>query len=137
MNLYLTKLTSIADPTIPPRYKTGETKWGQHNIVSKRFRFNDDFDGLDVELLAVKYVQHDDPREARRMVQALETKIFTVIPKKEINKYDNIEEHFNITPRPESFGCTEFHHKELGLTQEQLIEKWIKTVGGRRYVKEA
>ena len=135
MNVYLVKVTNPLIPELPPRYKSGQTKWGKDKIVENRFRYNDDFDGLDVELLAVKYIQHDDARVARSMCEDLEKRIFTHIPKKAYATADNIEEYFNIEPRSESFGCTEFHHldiNELYETDDDLIDHWVAVTGGKR-----
>ena len=66
------------------------------------------------------------------MCMELERKVFKQIPKKEWGAIDNIEEHFEIEQRPESFGCTEFHHKDIALTKDELIMKWCQITGGDR-----
>ena len=134
MNVYLVKITNpLLD--VLPRYKSGYTKWGKDNIVAERFYKHGDFEGLKVELLAVKYIQHDSWAKAKEMCIAMEKRIFTHIPKKARAEKDNIEEHFNIEPRPESFGCTEFHHldiNELYETDDDLAEHWCAVTGGKR-----
>ena len=132
MHLYLVRITNSTKPHIEARYKTGYTKWGPNNIIKGRFRYNDDFKGLDVELLAVKNIQHESAYKARGMCMELERKVFKHIPKKEWGAIDNIEEHFEIEQRPESFGCTEFHHKDIALTKDELIMKWCQITGGDR-----
>ena len=72
MHLYLVRITNSTKPHIEARYKTGYTKWGPNNIIKGRFRYNDDFKGLDVELLAVKNIQHASAYKARAMCKAME-----------------------------------------------------------------
>ncbi len=130
MNVYLVRITKDGKT----RYKTGYTKWGKDKVVEGRFRYNNDYDGLNVELLAVKNIQHHDGRVARKLCEQMEEAIFNRISKKEYGAVDNIEEFFGIKPRAVSFGCTEFHHKDLQLTEEELIAKWLKVTKGKRYI---
>ena len=128
MNVYLVRITKDGKT----RYKTGYTKWGKDKVVEGRFRYNNDYDGLNVELLAVKYIQHENAKMARKLCEDMEKDIFNVIPQKVY--VDNLEEFFGIEPRAVSFGCTEFHHKDLQLTEEELIAKWLKVTKGKRYI---
>ena len=129
MNVYLVKVTKDGKT----RYKSGYTKWGKDNIVEKRFRYNSDFDDLEVKVLAVKYIQHDNGSVARKLCEKMEENIFSEIPKKQFGVLDNLEKFFGIEPRAASFGCTEFHHKDLKLTEEELIAKWLQVTKGKRY----
>ena len=131
MNVYLVRITKDGKA----RYKTGYTKWGKDKVVEGRFRYNDDFDDLNVDLLAVKNIQHQDGGVARKLCEQMEEAIFEKIPKKEYGAVDNLEEFFGIEPRAVSFGCTEFHHKDLQLTEEELIAKWLEVTKGKRYIK--
>jgi len=129
VNVYLVRVTKDGKT----RYKSGYTKWGKDNIVEKRFRYNGDFDDLDVSLLAVKNIQHENGSVARRLCEQMEEAIFNEIPRKEYGVVDNLEEYFGIEPRAASFGCTEFHKKDLQLTEEELIAKWLVVTKGKRY----
>jgi hypothetical protein len=140
MNLYLVRVTNPNRPDIAPRYKSGLTKWGKDKIVEERFYKFGDFEGLVVELLCVKYISHVNAYTAREMCVRMEQKIFEAIPKKAISAIDNLEEYFDITPRAESFGCTEFHHKDLSggidrlVFEDTLMTKWTTVTGGKRHI---
>lgn len=135
MYIYLVRISN-PDKDLPFRHKSGLTSSALDKLIENRFTRWDDWNGLNVELLCYKHVSHPNYRIAKRICERWEKKIFEYLPKKEYGNIDNVEESLGVERRNYSFGCTEFHRKDLSENEELLITEWLKITGGERYVQQ-
>lgn len=118
MLLYLVKLTHKKTGKV--FYKRGKSKWGQYNVIEKRFRADPAYDIFDIELLAHIQLSRTKLHDANLIINTVEQVLNGQWEPKD--RDFNVEQYLGENDGTlDSCGVTEFIFLKEDETEDMLV----------------